>query len=126
MRHLSAGITGRGDHCHLSGPIYCRPDGDKTYEETLWNLLLIATSASAVGQAAQCDRTCLDKMVDSYLAALVAHDPAGVPLAANVRFVENTVPMKPGHGLWKTASAIPSTFKIYVPDPSWNESGFWA
>jgi hypothetical protein len=25
--------------------------------------------------------------------------------------------MKPGDGLWKTASAVPTTFKIYVPDP---------
>ncbi len=87
-------------------------------------LLLIAISASALAHAAQCDRGCLDKLVDSYLAAMVARDPARVPLAANVRFVENTVPMKPGEGLWKTASAVPTTFKIYVPDPVVEQVGF--
>jgi len=73
---------------------------------------------------AKCDRACLTGAMNSYLAALVAHDPAQVPLAANVEFVENTVGMKPGEGLWKTASAAPTTFKIYVPDPVSEEVGF--
>ncbi len=84
----------------------------------------MALGASAAAQAAKCDRACLDKTVDSYLAALVAHNPALVPIAANAKFVENTVPMKPGEGLWKTASAVPTTFKIYVPDPVSEEVGF--
>ncbi len=62
--------------------------------------------------------------MDKYLAALVAHDPSQVSLAPNVKFVENTVPMHPGDGLWKTASAVPTTFKIYVPDPVSEEVGF--
>ncbi len=32
--------------------------------------------------------------------------------------------MKPGEGLWKTASALPTTFKIYVPDPVSEQVGF--
>jgi hypothetical protein len=32
--------------------------------------------------------------------------------------------MHPGDGLWKTASAVPTTFKIYVPDPVSEEVGF--
>jgi hypothetical protein len=71
-----------------------------------------------------CDRTCLKAQVDTYLAALVAHDPSKVPFASDVKFVENTVPMKPGDGLWKTASAVPTTFKIYVPDPVAQQVGF--
>lgn len=55
--------------------------------------------------------------MDSYVAALVAHDPSRVPLAPNVEFVENTVPMHPGEGLWKTADGAPTAFKIVVPDP---------
>ncbi len=90
--------------------------------------VVAAMSASSIalaqGKAAPCDRACLNKMVDSYLAALVAHDPSRVPLAANIKFVENTVPMKPGEGLWKTASAVPTTFKIYVPDPTAQQIGF--
>jgi len=71
-----------------------------------------------------CNRACLNEKVDNYLAALVAHDPSRVAFAANVKFVENTVPMKPGQGLWKTASGIPTNFAIYVPDPTAQQVGF--
>ncbi len=71
-----------------------------------------------------CDRTCLKALVDSYLAALVAHDPSQVPLAPNLEFVENTVPLRAGEGFWKTATALPLTFKIYVADPVAQQVGF--
>ena len=47
-----------------------------------------------------------------------------MPLAADVKFVENVTPMKPGEGLWKTASEVPTTFAIYVPDPVSGQVGF--
>src|SRR5580698_6091902 len=88
------------------------------YTGTVKLYLIAAISAvfPAFAQAQQCDRQCLDKLVDSYLAAVVAHDPSRVavaPIAPSVKFVENTVPTKPGDGLWKTASEAPTTFKIY-------------
>jgi hypothetical protein len=82
--------------------------------------MAIASAASA----AKCGRACLDKTVDTYIAAMVAHDPSQVAFAKDVKFVENTVPMKPGEGLWKTASEGPGTFKIYVPDPVAQQVGF--
>jgi hypothetical protein len=72
----------------------------------------------------RCDRTCLNARVDAYLAALVAHDPSRVALAPGAKFVENITAMKPGQGLWQTASAGPTTFKIYVPDPVSGQVGF--
>lgn len=84
----------------------------------------MALAGRAGAAAAHCDSACLDGMVDSYLAALVAHDPSKVPIAADAKFVENTVRMKPGEGLWQTASAVPTTFKIYVPDPIAEQVGF--
>ena len=33
-------------------------------------------------------------------------------------------PIKPGEGLWKTASSAPTTFRIYVPDPVSAQVGF--
>lgn len=71
-----------------------------------------------------CDSACLNKLVDDYFAALVAHDPGKLPLAADVKFVENVKPTPVGSGLWKTASEAPSTFKIYVPDPVAQQVGF--
>jgi hypothetical protein len=73
---------------------------------------------------AHCDRACLIRTMNDYVAALVAHEPSRIPLSPRVEFVENTVPMHPGDGLWKTADEFPTTFKIYVPDPISQEVGF--
>jgi hypothetical protein len=62
------------------------------------------------------DRPALIKLADDYLAALVAHDPKKVPLAADVKSVENTKRIKPGEGLWQTTTAGSTEFKIIVPD----------
>jgi hypothetical protein len=82
-----------------------------------------AALAQARGQArlwdepGPCDRQCLIDLADDYIAALVAHDPDAVPLAADIRFTENTVLMRPGEGLWQGLSAGPTEFQIHVPDP---------
>ena len=100
----------------------------KTFQRAIFILLVsiggLASAQQVQGGAAQCDRACLKDKVDTYLAALVAHDPSRVGFAANAKFVENTVPMKPGEGFWKTASAVPTTFAIYVPDPTAQQIGF--
>jgi hypothetical protein len=87
-------------------------------------LSFVAAGTGSAADSATCDRACLDKTVDNYIAALVAHDPSKVAFAADVKFVENITPMMPGQGLWKTASASPTTFKIYVPDPVSQQVGF--
>ncbi|HTW67307.1 MAG TPA: hypothetical protein VME17_21960 [Bryobacteraceae bacterium] len=94
-------------------------------------LILLACSATvfaapkAKDLPAHCDDACLTGAVNDYLAALVAHDPSMVPLSPHVEFVQNTVDMKPGEGLWKTASALPTTFKIYIPDSVSEQVGFF-
>lgn len=62
------------------------------------------------------DRAGLLKLADDYFAALVAHDPKRVPLASNVKAVENAKRIQPGQGLWKTTTSGPTPFKIVVPD----------
>jgi len=99
----------------------------KTLCKALAILILSAGSLAAANPpqaAAPCDRACLITATNIYLAGLVAHDPSIVKFSKDVKFVENTVPMKPGEGLWKTATAIPTTFKIYVPDVVAQQIGF--
>ena len=88
----------------------------------------IATHAFAQARLFQaplaCDRACLVETANDYLAALVAHDPTDVELAAELRFVENAERLKAGEGLWKTASAVPSAFALHVPDPVSGQIGF--
>jgi hypothetical protein len=55
--------------------------------------------------ATDCDRACLEGLATQYLAALVAHSPKGLPLAADVRYTENDQVMDVGDGFWGTATA---------------------
>jgi hypothetical protein len=60
----------------------------------------------------------------SYLAAVVAGDPAAVPLASDIAFVENVTRLRPGEGLWASATTGPTDFAIYVPDEELQQAGF--
>ena len=71
-----------------------------------------------------CDRECLKDIADRYIAAVVANDPDAAPLAADVKFTENTELLEPGQGLWAAATGASETFRIYVPDPVARQIGF--
>ncbi len=87
--------------------------------------VLALTLRSLPGCASElCDRTCLDGMVDKYLAALVAHDPSRLPLAVNARFTENGQELRLGDGLWGTTSG-PGKYRLYVADPEDGQAGFY-
>jgi hypothetical protein len=72
---------------------------------TALKLTLLVTLGS-LAHAADCDRDCLRGVVTQYLNAMVAHKPGDAPVAAKVRFTEDSVEMKLGEGLWKNASKI--------------------
>jgi hypothetical protein len=77
----------------------------------------LSTMTQAAAPASKAlDRAALIKLADDYFAALLAHDPRKVPLAPDVKTVENAKRINPGEGLWKTTTAGPTTFKIVVPD----------
>ena len=63
-----------------------------------------------------CDRSCLEGLVDQYLHAVVAHDPTRLPLSSDVMYTENNQAMQIGDGFWKTASAIGNYRHIFA-DP---------
>lgn len=52
-----------------------------------------------------CSREALRARVDAYYAALAAHDPTALPLAAGAKYTENGAALTIGEGLWKTAGA---------------------
>jgi hypothetical protein len=82
-------------------------------------------STTCFGASRHCDRACVIALTDQYLAALVKHDPAGLPLSRGVRFTKNTAEIRIGDGLWVGASEAPTTFKIYAVDPTSNQVGFY-
>src|ERR1700691_612493 len=69
-------------------------------------LVLTLAALTPAVRAADCDRECLRGFITQYLDAMVAHKPSALPVAAKVRFTEDTVEKPLGDGLWKTASGL--------------------
>jgi hypothetical protein len=63
-----------------------------------------------------CNRPCLERLVDQYLAAVVAHDPRRLPLSADVKYTENDQVLDVGDGFWNNATGI-GNYKHYFADP---------
>ena len=67
--------------------------------------LVLFCLSSVSASAQECDRDCLAGMITQYIDALVNRDYSRLQLADNVRFTEDSNPLKLGEGLWKTAAA---------------------
>ena len=83
-------------------------------------LFVICLSLVCVRSEAQlgngnCNRQCLEGFVDRYLDAVVANDPAAVPLADDVRFTENGQQLRIGDGLWNTLKSK-GDYRLFVAD----------
>lgn len=87
---------------------------------------LVSATDIGRGVAPPCDRSCLTGIADRYLAALVRHDPTGLPLNRDVKFTENGARLKVGaDGLWVGASELPTGFHFYAVDVGAGEVGFY-
>lgn len=62
--------------------------------------------------------------VDAYLEALAARDPARLPLAPCFRYTEKGQEVKPGEGLWQTATP-PRATGNYFTDTQTGQAGFF-
>lgn len=78
-------------------------------------VLVLASTATHAAAPASCSRPCLAEVLDTYLRALVKHDPSALPTTVNVKYTENGVRLNLGDGLWRTASAMP-TYRLDVID----------
>ena len=63
-----------------------------------------------------CNRACLEDLVNQYLAALVAHDPKRLPLSADAMYTENDQKIELGDGFWKTVEGRGNYTHIFA-DP---------
>jgi hypothetical protein len=86
--------------------------------------LLVAHARASIGPIPlNCDRACLEGVVDQYLAALAAHDPKRLPLSADVRYTENDQVMELGDGFWKTVEGV-GNYKHIFADPAAGQVAF--
>ena len=83
-----------------------------------------AAAMSAVPKDRVCDRACLYKFLDQYLAALRDKDPNRLPWARTARTSENNVELTIGDGLWGTISGM-GDYKLRFADPATGQVGFF-
>ncbi len=62
------------------------------------------------------DRSVLEDFLDRYLTALAQNDPSRLPLANDVKFVENNQELKVGEGTWCTVTGL-GKYRHYFADP---------
>lgn len=78
---------------------------------------LTASAAEPVMRATpDCDRACLYRVLDQYLAGLKARDTRKVAWAARVKNTENNVELRVGDGLWGTITAL-DAYEMRFADP---------
>ncbi len=88
---------------------------------TLYGSLATAVLWAALGgapswaQQEECDRACLEALVDRYLDAMIDNDVDAVPFAADARFTEHGQQLELGDGLWNTMKGK-GTYRFFVPD----------
>jgi len=92
------------------------------------SLTLIAFALAAgqlhAADSARCDRACLEGLAESYLAAMLAHDPTKAPIAPGTRYTENGVELPLPDGLWRTLGSLES-YRLFVSDPQAGSIGFF-
>ena len=86
--------------------------------------VLLAGGANLLAAANDCDRACLKTALDQYLNAVIKHDPAAAPLFVGFRQTENSVAVRPGHGTWKTVTALGKVQRRYL-DPVSEQAGYF-
>ena len=72
-----------------------------------------------------CDRACLEGLANRYVEALIAHNPAMLPLAKNVLYSENGVELPIPDAFWTNATGA-RPYRLFVADPEWGTIGFIA
>jgi len=70
-----------------------------------------------------CNRACLENLVDQYWAAVVAHDPRRLPLSKDVMYTENDQVIEVGDGFWKTAEGRGNYSHIFA-DPEFGQVSY--
>jgi hypothetical protein len=85
-------------------------------QRTIALLMLAATplTGAAAESSRSCDRACLKTTLDTYLQAVLKHDPSGAPLVHGYRHTENAINVPLGKGVWQSVTALGKVQRRYV------------
>lgn len=97
--------------------------------KTIWLAASLALCAApmqvlAAGSSAQCTRACLGAILDRYLSAVIAHDPAAAPLALGYRHTENAINVALGQGVWRSITGLGPVQRRYI-DPVSQQAAYY-
>ncbi|MCC6201447.1 MAG: hypothetical protein IT494_00405 [Gammaproteobacteria bacterium] len=87
-------------------------------------VLMASLLLGRVAGAADCDRACLRRHLEGYLAAVVEHDPAAANLWVGFRQTENSIVIPAGEGVWRNVTALGSVQRRYL-DPMRAQAGYF-
>src|SRR3954454_16643804 len=76
--------------------------------------LITPVHASTGPIPVNCNRACLEGVMDQYLRALVKHDAKAAPFSEDIKYTENAQVIRIGDGFWKTAQAVGSYRHIFA------------
>lgn len=80
--------------------------------------------AFAADRSPACNRSCLESMLNRYLAAVVHHDPSAASLAIGYRHTENAINVPLGKGVWQSITALGTVQRRYI-DPVSSQAAYF-
>jgi hypothetical protein len=86
-----------------------------------WGVAAPAWAQNQRGITHPCDRTCLTRVVDAYVAALIANDPSRLPLAPNAKLTLNDEVVPAGRLFWDQAASVQA--RIDIANPRLGDTG---
>ena len=90
---------------------------------TLLIFLVLGTATQVIAQS-ECNRACLEGLVDKYLDAVIDNAPGRLPLSKNIRFTEDAQRLEIGDGLWRTMKGK-GHYRLFVTDVEAGQVAFF-
>jgi ketosteroid isomerase-like protein len=82
------------------------------------------SAPTPVRAASACDRSCLKSLLDTYLTAVMKHDPSAAPLAPSYRHTENALNIPLGKGVWQSVTGLGQVQRRYL-DPFSGQAAYY-
>jgi len=90
--------------------------------------LLLAGALAGCGSTSEggpaCDRACLIKLTNDYVAGIEGRSTEGIPFSDEVVIVENLQRIRAGEGLWADTTGKGTDFSVVVPDEERQTAGW--
>jgi hypothetical protein len=91
---------------------------------TVLALVVLSCPALSAERSHDCDRSCLESMLERYLSAVLKHDPAAAPLVFGYRHTQNAINVPLGKGVWQSMTGLGKVQRHYL-DPVSHQAAYY-